>query len=300
VETWGGATWVSELAFLTGVPLAPLGSLRTYAPAMLAGHLRESLARQLTRCGYRTVAVMPTTYNYVAMGPRYREMGFEEVIARKSERSDSGRVRDREYYQRALDILERRPSQPTFVYVVTLASHGPYTFKFDPAESDIGLRPGSDPGLAEYARRMVMAARDYAWFKSALDQRSGRETVVVRFGDHHPAMPGIEPGGPAFAAVDSDPERNRWFTFYALERAGGQPRTPARPGIVDVFTLPLLLAQELGDRGYSQRRAVAVACDYDVAACRAGMGLEEYLDAVFRDGSLSRNAFSAQAVPTMP
>ena len=298
VETWGGGTWVSEISFLTGVPLAPLGRLRTYAPLILAGHLRESMVRQLSRCGYRTVAIMPTPFNYVAMGPRYREMGFDEVIPRGPARADDGRVRDRDYYQRALEVLGRS-SQPTFVYVVTLAAHGPYNYRFDPAES-VGLKPGADAGFAEYARRMVMSARDYAAFKSALDRRGDRETVIVRFGDHHPALPGVEAGGTSFTTVDRDRERNRWFTFYALERTRGRPKTPERSGVVDIFTLPLLLGHELGARQHSRRATIVSACNYDVVGCRPESSLQDYLDALFQEGSLAGTLSAAGAAPRMP
>ena len=93
-----------------------------------------------------------------------------------------------------------------------------------------------------------MAARDYKWFKSTLHELGGRETVVLRFGDHEPWIPGVLPGGDFYARPDPNPTKNQFFTFYALERIGGRLRSERGPGIVDIFALRGLLLKELRRR----------------------------------------------------
>ncbi|WP_449422143.1 sulfatase-like hydrolase/transferase [Rhodanobacter lindaniclasticus] len=59
-HSFGGGTWVSEFASLTGMPQDIFGPGGMYAPYLLAPHVRDTLPQLLRRLGYRTIAIYPT------------------------------------------------------------------------------------------------------------------------------------------------------------------------------------------------------------------------------------------------
>jgi len=81
VHTFGGGTWVSEFAALTGMPQDIFGPGGMYAPYVLAPHVHDSLPRLLKKLGYLTVAVYPTHGEFLNGRDAYKAYGVDSSTA---------------------------------------------------------------------------------------------------------------------------------------------------------------------------------------------------------------------------
>src|SRR5690242_8331829 len=52
VETYGGGSWVTEFALLTGISAKAFGDMRMFVQVLMEGRLRETLPQELANCGY--------------------------------------------------------------------------------------------------------------------------------------------------------------------------------------------------------------------------------------------------------
>ncbi|HJU08246.1 MAG TPA: sulfatase-like hydrolase/transferase, partial [Rhodanobacteraceae bacterium] len=77
VHTWGGGTWTTEFAFLSGLSHDLFGPAGIYAPFNLAPRIRYTLARALHEDGYRTVAIYPTDGDFLNGRAAYADYGFD-------------------------------------------------------------------------------------------------------------------------------------------------------------------------------------------------------------------------------
>src|SRR5262249_49630181 len=55
VETYGGGSWVTEFALLTGISAKAFGDMRMFVQVLMEGRLKETLPQELANCGYRTL-----------------------------------------------------------------------------------------------------------------------------------------------------------------------------------------------------------------------------------------------------
>lgn len=198
VHTYGGATWTSEFAFLTGLPHTLFGEAGIYAPYNLAPRMRESLPRQLKALGYRTIAVYSMPRTFVRAGDAYAEYGFDEFIDSRQlglawESTDGDLVRA------FAPILAREHAQddrPLFFMILTMRQHGPHDYPLGrlPPPWNRPL-PRADERLARnlgnYLYRLQQSADAIADLRRMLFA-DGRATVLLHFGDHHPAFDGLE------------------------------------------------------------------------------------------------------------
>ena len=87
-----------------------------------------------------------------------------------------------------MDQHFKSSNQPLFVYVQTMASHGPYNSAYMPEENVPGGGPGTSAEMSEFLRREAMAQRDGDFFMDELKRRFPDEPIlVVRYGDHQPS-----------------------------------------------------------------------------------------------------------------
>ena len=54
VETYGGASWLTEFSLLAGVSTHAFGGMRQFVQTFMQGKLKDTLPQALERCGYRT------------------------------------------------------------------------------------------------------------------------------------------------------------------------------------------------------------------------------------------------------
>src|SRR5262249_25184193 len=190
VETYGGASWLSEFSGLTRLSACSLGDLRQFSQTIMAGRVRETLPQTLARCGSRNVAFHPMLRIYLSIGNFLAAVGVHQLFDAKDQGAKSGTERDRFYYSSALGEMERHfktSNQPLFTFIETMATHGPYTYTYMPDVDIPGGGPGTDPDMHEYLRRLSMARIDYEFLRSELARRFPDQAfLIVHYGDHHP------------------------------------------------------------------------------------------------------------------
>lgn len=244
VETFGGASWLTEFSVLAGVSTYSFGGMRTFVQSMMQGKVRDSVPQTLSRCGYTNVLFYPVPKHFVSSGKFYASIGIEEINDFKAQKSKRYNERDKFYYGNALDRFEKHVAAtkaPLFTYILTSATHLPYTEPHSPEMKVPGGGPGTEPQLNEYLRRLSIARIDLDWFRTELKRRfPGEKFLIVQYGDHQPivtrALLGYDDGQEAHNIVMT-PDSKGFLTYYAAE--GINYAVPPLPD-VEVLDVPYL------------------------------------------------------------
>jgi len=269
VETYGGGSWLTDFSLLAGVSTRSFGDMRPFLQIFLQGRLKETVPQYLTTCGYQNVLIFPMSANFISMGKFYTSIGFPEIIDMKAQKAPTDRERDRFYFQSAADAMEkhlRSSNQPLFVYIQTMAAHGPYSFTYMPEENVPG---GSGPStyVNEYLRRVDMAKRDGDFFIAELKRRFPNEPIlVVRYGDHQPGMPELI-SLPPFSLgglITEDRVPIAFRTFYAM--SGLNYKVPDLPNydMLDISYLGTVMIEAAGlplSEAQRERKRLMAVCD---------------------------------------
>ncbi len=242
-ETFGGASWLTEFSVLAGVSTYSFGGMRTFVQSMMQGKVHDSVPQTLKRCGYRNVMFYPVPKHFVSSGKFYASIGFGEINDFKAQNAKRYNERDRFYFGNALDRLERHlasSSAPLFSFILTSATHLPYTTAHSPETKVPSGGPGTSPEMNEYLRRLSLARIDLEWFREQLKRRfPGQPFLIVQYGDHQPIVtrPLLGFDGVETHDIIMSPDSKGFLTYYAAEGINYAP--PALPD-VDVLDVPYL------------------------------------------------------------
>jgi hypothetical protein len=190
VETYGGASWLTEFSVLTGLSTYSFGGMRPFVQQVMAGKVRDTLPQALARCGYRSVVFYPMLRHFLGAGKFFEGVGLPEIFDAKKQGAASPNERDRFYYTNLLAEMHRHfesSRQPLFAFVETMATHGAYDYAYMPEVDVPGGGPGTQPEMHEYLRRLAMARMDYAFLRAELFRRfPDQQFLIVHYGDHQP------------------------------------------------------------------------------------------------------------------
>ena len=277
VETYGGASWLTEFSVLTGLSAFSLGHLRQFAQTIMAGKIRETLPQALARCGYRNVAFHPMLRNYLSIGNFLKAVGVHQMFDAKDQGAKSATERDQFYYSSALTEMERHfqtSSQPLFAFIETMATHGPYNYVYMPEVLVPGGGPGTDPAMHEYLRRLSMAHVDYEFLRAEIARRFPDQSfLVVHYGDHHPTatrpLLGFGPKADIEHVLRSG-NATALVTYYAVDAIRYLP--PPLPSLeaLDVAYLPALILAGAGlplSDTYRERLRLMTLCEGRYHGC---------------------------------
>jgi len=204
MHVWGGGTWTSEFALLTGLNHNSFGEAGLYAPYNLAPRVAYTLPRVLHAAGYRVIAIYPMTGDFINARNAYKAYGFDKFydgqdfgLSWESPDSDLVQVFDRIYAEEKKAIGK----QPLFVMMLTLRQHGPHMdpLKKQPAPFNKPLFPGTwkpkdldewlNLNLGNYLYRLQGSDAAITHIeKTLLD--SNRPAILFHFGDHQPSFEG--------------------------------------------------------------------------------------------------------------
>jgi hypothetical protein len=244
VETYGGASWLTEFSLLAGVSTHSFGGMRQFVQAFTQHRLHDTLPQVLERCGYRNVVFYPMLRNFVSNDRFYGSIGLKEIFDMRSQGAKSLQERDRFYYGNALAEMERHlktSTKPLFTYIQTMSAHWPYDFTYEPSVAVPGGGPGTSPEMHEYLRRLSMAKIDFDYLMSDLRQRFPRERfLIVHYGDHHPMATRTLLGFDADTEAEDvalRPESAGFITYFAMR--GINFRVPELPPF-DTLDVPYL------------------------------------------------------------
>ena len=191
VETYGGASWLTEFSLLAGVSTQSFGGMRQFVQTFMVNKLADTLPQRLAQCGYRNVVFYPMLRNFVSNDKFYASVGLKEIFDLKAQGAASTQERDRFYFGNALKEMERHiasSEQPLFTYIQTMSAHWPYDWTFEPNVTVAGGGPGTHPEINEYLRRVSMAKMDYDELVAGLKKKFPSERIlIVQYGDHQPA-----------------------------------------------------------------------------------------------------------------
>ncbi len=270
VETYGGASWLTEFSLLAGVSTHSFGGMRQFVQTFTQNKLKDTVPQALERCGYRNVVFYPMMRNFVSNDRFYTSIGLREIFDMKVQGAKTAQERDRFYYDNAMAEMDRHfktSRKPLFTFIQTMSAHWPYDFKYEPDVEVAGGAPGTDPEMHEYLRRVSMAKLDYDKFMSELRRRFPRERfLVVHYGDHHPmatrTLLGFK-GDTEAEDVALDPDSLGFVTYYAVH--GINYRLPAPPqfATLDVPYLGTVMLELAGlplSDSHRERKRLMLLC----------------------------------------
>ncbi len=253
VETYGGASWLTEFSILTGVSTQAFGGMRQFVQTFLVNRLTDTLPQNLAACGYRNVVYYPLLKNFVSNDKFYNSIGLKEIFDAKDQKAKTANERDRFYFDNALAGVEShlaKSKDPLFTYILTMSAHWPYDVAFEPGETVPGGGPGTPPEMHEYLRRLSLAKRDYDSFVANIKQRFPDERfLIVHYGDHQPTatrtLLGFKDETEAEDATMAS-DAPGYLTYFAVD--GINYTVPPLPvqDVVDVPYLGMLILQSAG------------------------------------------------------
>lgn len=277
VETYGGGSWVTEFALLTGISTKAFGDMRMFVQVLMEGRLKETLPQTLANCGYRTLMLFPMRNGFVSLDRFYRSIGFSEILDQRAQGAPTTRERDRFYFQNALDAMDQHfktSDRALFVYIQTMASHGPYDSAYMPEEKVSGGGPGTSAEMSEYLRRAAMADRDGDFLMGEIKRRfPGEPILVVRYGDHQPSATRDminNVWGDDSPDVGADGSPGPFITFYAME--GNSFVVPALPPYdpLDIAYVGTIMLEAAGlplSAAQRERKRLMLACEGRYFGC---------------------------------
>jgi hypothetical protein len=277
VETYGGGSWITEFALLSGVSTKAFGNMAAFVQVFMAGKLRETLPQSLAKCGYRTMVFFPMDSGFLSLDKFYKSIGFMEVRDRKAQGAKTARERDSVYFQNALDTLERNvksSDQPMFIYIETMAAHGPYNYAFMPEENVQGGGPGTPAEMNEFLRRTAMVVRDGDAFLEEIKRRlPGEPVLVVRYGDHQPSatQPLLRPWEEIARMSASEARPSPFTTFYAMRGENFVVRPLPDYELLDVAYLGTVILEAAGiplTEAEQERKRLMAACEGAYFDCK--------------------------------
>ncbi len=257
VHTFGGGTWVSEFAALTGMPHDIFGPGGAYAPFVLAPHVRDSLPRQLQRLGYLTVAIYPTNGAFLNGRNAYRAYGVDHMFDAVQLKMDEWEQSDTQMFQAAKQVYDqlsrdgtRKPGQPVFMMILTINQHGPHNIDPRPTLPPPFNHPvlqGLDEASAFNFDTYLARLRDSDTGMQLLEHdflQRPQPTVLVHFGDHQPSFDGLIRPLQRHLPEALRPYQD-YLTYYTIKSNFPGPALPSYP-MLDIAYLPGLVLQAAG------------------------------------------------------
>lgn len=277
VETYGGASWLTEFSVLAGVSTYSFGNMRTFVQSLMQGKIHDTLPQAMARCGYRNSVFYPVPKDFVGNGRFYAATGMPEIFDYKAQGAKRFNERDNFYYENVLKHLKAHiagSNQPAFAFIITSATHLPYNFTYDPHVNVPGGSEGSDPEMHEFLRRLSMAKMDYDAFRESLARQFPNERfLIVQYGDHQPVATRTYLGfDKSYASEDMKlaPDSPGFVTYYAID---GVNYTPPSMPAVDTLDVPylgsvLVAAARLPlSQSFSERLRLMSLCDGRYYTC---------------------------------
>jgi phosphoglycerol transferase MdoB-like AlkP superfamily enzyme len=296
VHTWGGGTWTSEFALMSGMAHSSFGDAGLYAPYNLAPRISHSLPKVLRAAGYRVIAVYPMSGNFINARNAYKFYGFDAFydgqdygLSWESSDNDLMQVFDQVYDKEKKAIGK----QPLFVMMLTLRQHGPHMtpLKQLPAPYDKPLFPGAfkskdlddwlNLNLGNYLFRLAGSDAAIAHLeKKLLD--GDRPALLFHFGDHQPSFDGaIREITKVVPAAVADPN---YVTYYMIKTNYKPARQYTFPALDLSFTGSLILdiAGVKKDVFFQASALLRERCDGAYIDCKDKPLVDSYHDYIFQ------------------
>jgi phosphoglycerol transferase MdoB-like AlkP superfamily enzyme len=270
VETYGGASWLTEFSLLAGVSTQSFGGMRQFVQTFTQNKLKDTLPQVLGRCGYRNVVFYPLMKNFVSNDRFYTSIGLNEIFDMAAQGAHSTQERDRFYFTNAMREMERHfhsSRAPLFTFIQTMSAHWPYDYTYMPEVDVPGGDPGTNPEMSEYLRRLAMAKVDYEFLVSELQRRFPRERfLIVHYGDHQPMATRTLLGFRSETDAEDvalGPDSIGFITYYAIKGINYRVPPPPQFETLDVAYLGTLILELAGmplSDSHRERKRLMLLC----------------------------------------
>lgn len=278
VETYGGASWLTEFSVLTGAASRSFGGMRQFVQIYMAGRMRDALPLQMQSCGYRNVMFYPYLRGFFGSGPFFGSVGLREIFDARAQKAGSATEPDRFYYANALDEIGRHvgaDSRPLFVYLQTMSAHWPYDVVYWPERQVPDVAEPAHPEMREYLRRLFMAREDFVWLRETLSARYPDERfLIILYGDHQPLATRFAFGFDREEIEDMNRalpiDSPAFRTFYASVGVNYAPPPLPEVAALDGAWLGVALLEQAGlplAPSWRERARLMRACDGAYALC---------------------------------
>lgn len=257
VHVFGGGTWLSEFAFLTGVPHDAFGPAGEFASYSVAPRVERSFVRSLRAAGYRTVALYPTRGGMMNGRIAYAGYGFD-VFLDASELGLSGAwdTPDGLVHEAARRVLalERKNDRPVFLFVLTVFNHAEHGVRMERVPA--GLVAEASKGFA--SKDEAMSVADFVWRSREFQRElaltrdavlgTPRPAVLAWFGDHQPPFANAISLRQRVRSLPTETGAvpAKYQTWYAVSSNRSERVPSEAPRALDLVFLPGLLAQAAG------------------------------------------------------
>ena len=244
VHTYGGGTWRSEFSALTGLSSDDFGVLAGSVFYSAVFHVQDTMWSRLKKAGYKIIIVTPFAEGSYNSGKAYRYMGADEIIHVSdlgwagSNRKNVWDIPTTNILEMVRSVMDREHNGPIAVYAITMNEHGPY-----PSKKNHTLRSNQKidtdrlGSLAEYVDRLEKASESVVEFDRWISERV-RPTVMVRFGDHQPALSWK-------AGYNTTMTRPEYITDYTLVDNQTKEKESTNP-LTDIVFLPSMILERVG------------------------------------------------------
>ncbi|MDO1527642.1 LTA synthase family protein [Fulvimonas sp. R45] len=248
-HTFGGGTWVSEFAALTGMPQDIFGPAGMYAPYVLAPRTHDTLPMLLRRLGYLTVVIYPTGGNFINARNAYQSYGFDQFYDVHDLGLQMWHTSDAQLFAAAKRVYDKvhKPGQPVFIMVLTLEQHGPHDTKplsSLPAPFNQGLIHGLPAdqalNLDTYLSRLHDSDEGMRQLEHDFLDRPD-PTVLLHFGDHQPSFSGLIRQMKRSLPTGLEPYKSN-LTYYMVKTNFATPPLPSYP-MLDIAYLPSMVLE---------------------------------------------------------
>ena len=166
VETYGGASWLTEFSLLAGVSTHAFGGMRQFVQTFTQNKLKDTLPQALERCGYRNVVFYPMLQELRVQRPVLQfDRAARDLRHEVAQGAKSTQERDRFYYENAMAEMDAA------LQVVAPAALHLHPDHVGALALRLCLRAGRRsagrrhlapiPEMHEYLRRVSMAKMDY-------------------------------------------------------------------------------------------------------------------------------------------
>ena len=270
VETYGGASWLTEFSVMTGLSTRSFGGMKQFLQTYMVQRLKDTLPQALERCGYRNVLFYPMLKSFISTAPFYTSIGIREIFDAKDQKAPTASERDRFYFANALADMQTHfasSKAPLFTFVETMVTHWPYDITYAPNENVPGGGPGTNPEMHEYLRRIWLAKTDYEDLLTQLRTRFPTERfLIVHYGDHHPVATRTLLGFPEDAEAEdiTQPANSPgYLTYFAVDGVNFRPQTSPAIDPTDVAYLSSLILYSAGlplPDSYTERLRLMRVC----------------------------------------
>jgi phosphoglycerol transferase MdoB-like AlkP superfamily enzyme len=274
VHTFGGGTWVSEFAALTGMPQDIFGPGGMYAPYVLAPRVHDSLPQQLRRLGYMTVAIYPTHGEFLNGHDAYKAYGVDHFYGAGELGLDDWDETDAQMFNAAKQVYDKlkKPGQPIFMMILTINQHGPHDDPMSTLPKPFqnllqGLPDATALNFDTYLQRLhdsdvAMKGLEHDFLDRA------QPTVLVHFGDHQPSFDDLMRTLPRTWPSALVPYQD-YLTYYMIKSNVPGPALPTYP-MMDIAHLPGMVLKAAGlpmDSYFSALTSLRERCNGLYADC---------------------------------